>query len=78
LKLQTLNYFKCTANLLDGIYSDVGERMIGDIDFLVKEEDYFRTAAILYGKGYQHNNKTTFIDYRTRKEIGISFIILYL
>jgi len=28
-------YLKGTGNLIDGIYGDVGERIIGDIDFLV-------------------------------------------
>ncbi|HAQ21344.1 MAG TPA: hypothetical protein DCR40_19255 [Prolixibacteraceae bacterium] len=40
-------FLKGTANLLDGLYSDVGERMIGDIDFLVKEEDYLKAAELL-------------------------------
>ncbi|MDP3181017.1 MAG: nucleotidyltransferase family protein, partial [Bacteroidota bacterium] len=33
-------FLKGTANLLDGIYSYVGELMIGNIDFLVKEGKY--------------------------------------
>jgi len=45
-------FLKGTANLLDGLYSDVGERMIGDIDFLVKEEDFLKTAEILLNNGY--------------------------
>ncbi|HAQ21333.1 MAG TPA: hypothetical protein DCR40_19190 [Prolixibacteraceae bacterium] len=59
-------FLKGAANLLDGIYSDVGERMIGDIDFLVKEEDYFRTAAILEGKGYKHD-EIYYTDLKSRK-----------
>lgn len=45
-------FLKGTANLLDGLYSDVGERMIGDIDFLVKEEDFFKAAEVLMRTGY--------------------------
>lgn len=45
-------FLKGTANLLDGLYSDVGERMIGDIDFLVKEEDYLKAAEKLRSLGY--------------------------
>lgn len=45
-------FLKGTANLLDGLYSDVGERMIGDIDFLVKEEDFLKAAEILLNFGY--------------------------
>ena len=42
-------YLKGTGNLIDGIYSDIGERIIGDIDFLVPEKD-FLTAAELFQK----------------------------
>ena len=42
-------FLKGTANLLDGLYSDLGERMIGDIDFLVKEEKLkFQTPSRLF------------------------------
>jgi len=37
-------YLKGTGNLIDGIYSDAGERIIGDIDFLVPERDFQMTA----------------------------------
>ena len=40
-------YLKGTGNLLDGLYSDFGERMIGDIDVLVKEIDFLKTAEIV-------------------------------
>lgn len=45
-------YLKGTGNLLDNVYSDVGERMIGDIDFLVTEKDFVKTTEILMGQGY--------------------------
>lgn len=47
-------FLKGTANLLDGLYGDVGERMIGDIDFLVREDEFLKTANILESDGYQH------------------------
>lgn len=47
-------FLKGSANLLDGLYSDLGERMMGDIDFLVKEENYIKTAAIMKEMGYRH------------------------
>jgi len=28
-------YMKGTGNLIDGIYDDIGERIIGDIDFIL-------------------------------------------
>jgi len=49
-------FLKGTANLLDGLYSDVGERMIGDIDFLVQEVDFLKSAQILEGAGYSNQD----------------------
>ena len=46
-------YLKGTGNLIDGIYEDVGERIIGDIDFLVPERDFLTTAECFKNKGYQ-------------------------
>ena len=54
-------YLKGTANLMDNLYSDVGERMIGDIDFLVKEKDYFKTADLIVNLGYK-NDKTVYYN----------------
>ena len=56
-------FLKGTANLLDGLYTDLGERMMHDIDFLVAEEDYLRTAAILEKTGYSHAS-VSYFDYR--------------
>tara|TARA_X000000950_G_scaffold225907_1_gene272617 strand:- start:31043 stop:31942 length:900 start_codon:yes stop_codon:yes gene_type:complete len=33
-------FLKGTANLLAGIYEDISERMVGDIDFIFSSEDY--------------------------------------
>ncbi len=54
LSIEKINpvYFKGTANLLDGLYSDVGERMIGDIDLIVKDEDYSKTVDLIFELGY--------------------------
>lgn len=59
-------FLKGTANLLDGLYADLGERMMHDIDFLVPEEDYLRTAAILEKMGYSHT-PVSYMDYRDLK-----------
>lgn len=48
-------FLKGTGNLLDGLYCDKGERMIGDIDFLVPEIDYLKAAKILEDDGYIKN-----------------------
>ena len=44
---------KGTGNLIDGIYNDIGERIIGDIDFLVPESDFLTTAECFKSEGYQ-------------------------
>lgn len=46
-------FIKGAGNLIDGLYSDPGERIMGDIDFLVKEEEYLQTARILESQGYK-------------------------
>lgn len=46
---------KGTGNLVDNLYTDLGERIIGDIDILVSEEDYIKAARILEQDGYSHN-----------------------
>ncbi len=43
---------KGTGNILDGLYSDIGERILGDIDFLVPENDYLLSAELLESNGY--------------------------
>ncbi len=46
-------FLKGTAHLLSGLYTDLAERMVGDIDFLVYEKDMERTAEILLADGYK-------------------------
>lgn len=43
---------KGAGNLLDGLYSDVGERIMNDIDFLVPEKDFLLAAQMLKNAGY--------------------------
>ncbi len=45
-------YFKGAAHLLDGLYSDSTERMIGDIDLIVKEKDYTKAVELIFRLGY--------------------------
>ncbi len=45
-------YLKGTAHLLNVLYADIGERMIGDIDFLVEPLEMKRTGEILIENGY--------------------------
>ena len=43
-------FLKGTGNLLEGLYEDDGERMVGDIDFLFSEEDFFTVPVITFAK----------------------------
>ncbi|MFN3554374.1 MAG: nucleotidyltransferase family protein [Bacteroidales bacterium] len=47
---------KGTGNMLDGIYNDVGERMVYDIDILVPSDQMVEAAGLLHGQGY-HTQK---------------------
>ena len=50
-------FLKGTGNLLAGIYDDIAERMVGDIDFIFSKEDYPRSIDILRGFGYSEVKK---------------------
>ena len=45
-------FLKGTGNLLAGIYDDIGERMVGDIDFLFSEKDFFKGIDIIKNDNY--------------------------
>ena len=46
-------FLKGTGNLLEGLYGDVGERMVGDIDFIVEKDDYLKAIKVLSDFGYE-------------------------
>ena len=50
-------FLKGTGNLLAGIYDDLAERMIGDIDFIFSKEDYPKAINILRKFGYSEVKK---------------------
>nr|WP_321354174.1 nucleotidyltransferase family protein [uncultured Draconibacterium sp.] len=50
-------FLKGTAHLLEGLYTDIGERMIGDIDFLVAEQEVLPAVAELKKRGYYNLNE---------------------
>lgn len=50
-------FMKGTGNLLDNLYSDRGERIIGDIDLLVPEKEYQKAAKVLKDDGYVIHSK---------------------
>jgi hypothetical protein len=45
-------FMKGTGNIFDNLYSDIGERMIYDIDILVEEGMMMKAAEILISSGY--------------------------
>lgn len=47
-------FLKGSGNMLDHLYADKGERIIGDIDFLVSKHDYLLTAKLLEEEGYSY------------------------
>lgn len=51
-------FLKGSGNLLAGLYDDIGERMIGDIDFIVQAKSFERTIEILKTHGYYTFDKT--------------------
>jgi hypothetical protein len=50
-------FLKGTGNLVAGLYEDIAERMVGDIDFIFSKEDYPKAITILREYGYSEVNK---------------------
>ena len=50
-------FIKGTGNLLEGLYEDIAERMVGDIDFIFSPEDYPRAVQFLTDNGYNPRPK---------------------
>ena len=50
-------FLKGTGNLLAGIYDDIAERMVGDIDFIFSKQDYPKAISILREFGYSEVKK---------------------
>jgi hypothetical protein len=48
-------YIKGAANLIDGLYSDPGERIMADIDLLVPENDFLETVNVCETMGYSNS-----------------------
>jgi hypothetical protein len=53
-------FLKGTGNLLAGIYDDIAERMVGDIDFIFSKEDYPKAITILREFGYSSVSKNKY------------------
>lgn len=50
---------KGIGHLIDGIYEDIAERMIGDIDLIVSPDDQNKVLSILNEDGYQKVSLST-------------------
>jgi len=50
-------FLKGTGNLLAGIYDDIAERMVGDVDFIFSKQDYPKAITILREFGYSEVEK---------------------
>ncbi|TDQ30063.1 nucleotidyltransferase domain-containing protein [Tenacibaculum caenipelagi] len=57
-------FLKGTGNLLEGLYEDIAERMVGDIDFLVHKNHLKTTFNILKKHGYINKISELFDDHR--------------
>ena len=53
-------FLKGTGNLLEGLYEDIAERMVGDIDFIFSENEYTKAIIVLTEFGYSKVIKTDY------------------
>jgi len=60
-------FLKGTAHLLDNLYEDIAERMVGDIDLLVEETEMVPAAEILITAGYTPLNTYNPKDFKVTK-----------
>ena len=77
-------FLKGTGNLLAGIYDDIGERMVGDIDFIFSKEDYPKAITVLREFGYSEVKKKNYYSpnegkhyRRLQKETNIAAIEIH-
>jgi len=57
-------FLKGTGNLLEGLYEDIAERMVGDIDFLVDKNQVETAFNLLKKHGYTNKISELFEDHR--------------
>lgn len=50
-------FLKGTGNLIEDLYDDIAERMVGDIDFIVSKDNFKQAIAILKQESYTTNNE---------------------
>jgi hypothetical protein len=54
-------FLKGTGNLLEGLYDDVAERMVGDIDFIFSKNNYSKATDVILKEGYISSHKADYI-----------------
>jgi len=52
-------FVKGTSYIFNNIYDDIGERMVGDIDFLVSKKDFTKTIELLKKLNYRGSKPMT-------------------
>ena len=74
-------FLKGTGNLLEGLYEDIAERMVGDIDFLLSKADYHKAIKVLSNFRYSkvdNYDRLSFRHYpRLQKENNIAAIEIH-
>ena len=53
-------FLKGSSNIISGLYNDIGERMVGDIDFIVPEKEAKSAYLFLKDNSYFPLNKNFF------------------
>ena len=53
-------FLKGTGNLLEGLYEDIAERMVGDIDFIFSKKEYPKAIKILTSHKYSNVIKSNY------------------
>jgi len=57
-------FLKGTGNLLEGLYEDIAERMVGDIDFIVSKQEYHKTILIIESYGYKKKSTDHSLEFK--------------
>jgi len=76
-------FLKGTGNLLEGLYEDIAERMVGDIDFIVSKDNYSKTIEVLTDNKYKTVSKLKYFypsfkhHPRLKKRNGISAVEIH-
>ena len=63
-------FLKGTALLISGYYKDLGERMIGDIDVLVKSDQLLKAQELLLKQGYDETETTFGFNFFEHKHLA--------